>query len=116
MRIKPALEVFAVSEKLNLPSERLLSVVGSGVADSWFFGHRSQAMWENSTDIGFKLSLLPRDLPSSQGLAQDLDTYMPTVEDAISAYSVSVELDDGDDDISGLNRLKRGINDTENTI
>ena len=41
---------------------------------------------------------------------------MPTVEDAISAYSVSVELDDGDDDISGLNRLKRGINDTENTI
>ena len=101
-------EALALSEKLNLPSERLLSVVGAGAAGSWFLGHRGQTMLKNEFNVGFKLSLLLKDLLICQTLAQDLDISIPTVEAAINDYRKLVELGDGDHDISGLIRLKRG--------
>jgi 3-hydroxyisobutyrate dehydrogenase len=101
-------EAIALGEKLNLPSQRLLSVVGAGAAGSWFLEHRGQSMLENHFDVGFKLSLLLKDLLICQALAQDLDISLPTVEAAIRDYSTLVELGDGDHDISGLIRLKRG--------
>lgn len=101
-------EALALGEKLNLPSERLLSVVGAGAAGSWFLEHRGQSMLENRFNVGFKLSLLLKDLLICQALAQDLNISLPTVEAAIRDYSALVELGDGDHDISGLIRLKRG--------
>jgi 3-hydroxyisobutyrate dehydrogenase len=101
-------EALALGEKLNLPSERLLSVVGAGAAGSWFLGHRGQSMLENRFDVGFKLSLLLKDLLICQTLAQELNISLPTVEAAIKDYSTLVELGDGNHDISGLIRLKRG--------
>ena len=101
-------EALALSEKLNLPSERLLSVVGAGAAGSWFLGHRGQTMLEDRFNVGFKLSLLLKDLLICQTLAQELDISIPTVEAAIKDYRKLVELGDGDHDISGLIRLKRG--------
>jgi len=101
-------EALALGEKLNLPSERLLSVVGAGAAGSWFLGHRGQSMLESRFDVGFKLSLLLKDLLICQTLAQDLDISLPTVEAAIRDYSTLVDLGDGNHDISGLIRLKRG--------
>ena len=101
-------EALALSEKLNLPSERLLSVVGAGAAGSWFLDHRGKSMLKNEFDVGFKLSLLLKDLRICQTLAQDLDISLPTVEAAIKDYRELVELGDGDHDISGLIRLKRG--------
>ena len=102
-------EGLALGEKLNLPSERLLSVVGAGAAGSWFLGHRGETMLENRFDVGFKLSLLLKDLLICQRLAQELNISMPTVEAAIKDYSQLVDLGDGDHDISGLIRLKRGV-------
>jgi 3-hydroxyisobutyrate dehydrogenase len=102
-------EGLALSEKLNLPLERLLSVVGAGAAGSWFLGHRGQSMMESRFDVGFKLSLLLKDLLICQRLAQELDISMPTVEASITDYRKLVELGDGDHDISGLIRLKRGL-------
>lgn len=101
-------EALALAEKLKLPTERLLSVVGAGAAGSWFLDHRGQSMLENKFDVGFKLSLLLKDLLICQTLAQDLDISIPTVEAAITDYSELVKLGDGDHDISGLIRLKRG--------
>ena len=101
-------EALALAEKLNLPSERLLSIVRAGAAGSWFLEHRGQSMLENSFDVGFKLSLLLKDLLICRELAQELDISMPIVEAAIKDYRNLVELGDGDHDISGLIRLKRG--------
>ena len=101
-------EALALGEKLNLPSERLLSIVGAGAAGSWFLEHRGQTMLENRFDVGFKLSLLLKDLLICRELARELDISMPTVEAAIEDYSDLVMLGDGDHDISGLIRLKRG--------
>lgn len=102
-------EALALGEKLNLPSERLLSIVGAGAASSWFLNHRGQTMLENSFDVGFKLSLLLKDLLICQDLAQELNISLPTTEAAIRDYRELVALGDGDHDISGLIRLKRGI-------
>lgn len=101
-------EALALAEKLNLPSERLLSIVRAGAAGSWFLEHRGQTMLENKFDFGFKLSLLLKDLRICRTLAQELDISMPTVEAAIKDYRELVDLGDGDHDISGLIRLKRG--------
>jgi len=105
-------EALALGEKLNLPSERLLSVVGAGAAGSWFLDHRGKSMLENNFDVGFKLSLLLKDLLICRTLAQDLDSSIATVEAAITDYRELVELGDGDHDISGLIRLKRGVSGT----
>ena len=102
-------EGLALSEKLNLPLERLLSVVSAGAAGSWFLGHRGQSMMESRFDVGFKLSLLLKDLLICQELAQELDISMSTVEASIKDYQKLVDLGDGDHDISGLIRLKRGV-------
>ena len=101
-------EGLALGEKLNLPSERLLSVVGAGAAGSWFLEHRGKTMLANEFDVGFKLSLLLKDLLICRTLAQELDITLPTVEAAITDYHELVTLGDGDHDISGLIRLKRG--------
>jgi len=42
-----------------------------------------------------------------QTLAQELDISLRTVETAIADYQELVQLGDGDNDISGLIRLKR---------
>ena len=102
-------EALALGEKLNLPSERLLSIVGAGAASSWFLEHRGKTMLENSFDVGFKLSLLLKDLLICQDLARELDISMPTTEAAIRDYRELVTLGDGNHDISGLIRLKRGV-------
>jgi len=102
-------EALALSEKLNLHSERLLSVVGAGAAGSWFLDHRGKTMLKDEFNVGFKLSLLLKDLLICQSLAQDLDISLPTVEAAITDYRELVKLGDGNHDISGLIRLKRGV-------
>ncbi len=105
-------EALALAEKLNLPSKRLLSVIGAGAAGSWFLQHRGQSMLENEFDGGFKLALLLKDLRICQSLAQELNISIPTVDAAITDYRELVRLGDGDHDISGLIRLKRGLNGT----
>jgi 3-hydroxyisobutyrate dehydrogenase len=100
-------EALALSEKLNLPSERLLPVLGAGAAGSWFLEHRGQSMLEDRFEKGFKLELLLKDLKIIRALARDLDISMLTVESAIKDYQQLVEAGDGGNDISGLIKLKR---------
>ncbi len=100
-------EALALSEKLNLPSERLLSVLTAGAADSWFLRHRGQSMLENRFETGFKLSLLLKDLKIIQSLARNLNINLNTVDAAINDYEKLVTAGDGNNDISGLIRRKR---------
>lgn len=100
-------EALALGEKLNLPSERLLQVLGAGAAGSWFLKHRGQSMLEDRFEKGFKLSLLLKDLKIIESLARDLNISMRVVEQAIIDYQELVDAGEGNNDISGLIRLKR---------
>ena len=102
-------ETLSFSEKLNQSSERLLSVVGEGIAVNWFLKHRAKIMLESQSDVGFKRSLLFKDSLTCQSLAQDLDIPVPIVDVAIKDFRVLVGLGDGDHDISGLIQLKHGL-------
>jgi 3-hydroxyisobutyrate dehydrogenase len=101
-------EALALSEKLNLPSVRLLSVLGAGAAGSWFLEHRGATMLENRFDTGFKPALLLKDLKIVRELARDLDIELNTVDAAIKDYEALLAGGNDDNDISGLIRLKRG--------
>jgi 3-hydroxyisobutyrate dehydrogenase len=100
-------EALWLGEKLNLPRERLLSVLSSGAADGWFLRHRGLSMLEGRFEKGFKLSLLLKDLEIIKGLARELDISMPVVDHAAQDYARLVEAGEGNNDISGLIRLKR---------
>jgi 3-hydroxyisobutyrate dehydrogenase len=101
-------EALALAEKLNLPSVRLLSVLGAGAAGSWFLEHRGASMLENRFDTGFKPALLLKDLKIVRELARDLDIELNTVDRAIKDYEDLLAGGNEDNDISGLIRLKRG--------
>jgi len=100
-------EALCLGEKLNLPRERLLSVLSSGAADGWFLRHRGLSMLEGRFEKGFKLSLLLKDLEIVKALAHELDLQMPVVEHAAQDYAELVAAGDGNNDISGLIRLKK---------
>jgi len=100
-------EAMALSEKLNLPRERLLSVLTSGAADGWFLRHRGLSMLENRFEKGFKQSLLLKDLRIVEQLARELDIALPLVQAAIQDYADLVTRGQGDNDISGLIVKKR---------
>ncbi len=67
--------------------------------------HLRESMLKDRFEKGFKLALL-KDLKIIRELAQDLDISMSTVESAIREYQQLVESGDGDNDISGLIKLK----------
>jgi len=102
-------EALALAEKLNLPSQRLLSVLGAGAANSWFLQHRGETMLQDRFDIGFKPALLLKDLRIVRQLAQELNVNMPVVEMAITDYQELLDAGNRDNDISGLIRLKREL-------
>jgi len=100
-------EALALAEKLNLPSQRLLSVLGAGAAGSWFLQHRGQSMLEDRFEKGFKLALLLKDLKIVRSMARELNIPMVGVNSAIRDFEWLVEAGDGNNDISGLIKLKR---------
>jgi 3-hydroxyisobutyrate dehydrogenase len=100
-------EALWLGEKLNLPRERLLSVLSSGAADGWFLRHRGLSMLEGNFEKGFKLSLLLKDLEIVKALARELNITMPVVDHAAQDYAGLVAAGEGNNDISGLIRLKR---------
>jgi 3-hydroxyisobutyrate dehydrogenase len=100
-------EALWLGEKLNLPRERLLSVLSSGAADGWFLRHRGLSMLEGRFEKGFKLSLLLKDLEIIKTLARELNITMPVVDHAAQDYAGLVAAGEGNNDISGLIRLKR---------
>jgi len=102
-------EALALAEQLNLPQKRLIQILAGGAAQSWFLQHRGETMLAGEFKTGFKLSLLLKDLGICNELAHDLNTVLPVTELAQRDYSQLVAEGDGDNDISGLIRLKRRL-------
>ncbi len=105
-------EALAFSEKLNLPSERLMEVLSAGAAGNWFLDHRGRTMLADRFEPGFKSGLLLKDLRICDALARELDIELPMVDAAITDYARLVDEGGYDDDTSALIRIKRGASDT----
>ena len=104
-------EALALAERAKLPQRELLQVLTSGAANSWFLEHRGDTMLNNQFSVGFKASLLLKDLLIIQNLARELDIKLEITDQAVADYRKLVEMGHGDEDTSSLIWLKRGRDD-----
>ncbi len=99
-------EGLALGKALGLDRDRLLAVLTGGAANSWFLEKRGATMWDGSFAVGFKQSLLLKDLRIVRELEAAAGTGHSVVDQALEHYAALVDSGHGDDDISGLIRLK----------
>lgn len=100
-------EGLALAEALGLDPERLLPTLGAGAAGNWFLEKRGATMLRNEFSVGFKLGLLHKDLGIVRGIAEQAGTNRSVIERSLADYAELMSQGHGDDDISGLIRLKR---------
>ncbi|MGD9583911.1 MAG: NAD(P)-dependent oxidoreductase [Lysobacterales bacterium] len=100
-------EGLALGEALGLPRERLLPTLLGGAAQCWFLDKRGESMLDNRFELGFKLSLLCKDLGIVQALATAAGVDHSVVDKALADYTELQRRGHGNEDISALIRLKR---------
>ncbi len=101
-------EALALAEKLELPADKLMSVLTGGAANSWFLEKRGETMLKDEFASGFKLGLLLKDLNIVAGMGRNLGLTQTVVQQSISDYTTLVAQGRSDEEISALIRKKRG--------
>ena len=102
-------EAMAFAEAQGLPLDKVIEVVGSGAAQSWFLTNRGPNMMRMDFPLGFKVVLHDKDLGIVQRMAAAQGVQLPIVEMTRLHYRRLVEQGHGDEDISSLFRLKHGL-------
>ncbi|HVC28993.1 MAG TPA: NAD(P)-dependent oxidoreductase [Gammaproteobacteria bacterium] len=102
-------EALAFAEAEGLPLDKVIDVVGSGAAGSWFMSHRGPNMAAGHYPLGFKVALHEKDLKIVQQMAAAHGVQLPVVEMTLLHYRRLLESGHGDEDISALHRLKRRL-------
>ena len=100
-------EGLALGEALGLDPERLIPTLGAGAAGNWFLEKRGASMLRDEFAVGFKLALLHKDLAIVDGIAAQAGTDRSVIGKSLADYATLMAQGHGDDDISGLIRLKR---------
>jgi 3-hydroxyisobutyrate dehydrogenase len=101
-------EALALAERLELPSDKLMSVLTGGAANSWFLEKRGETMLKDEFQSGFKLGLLLKDLNIVAGIGHEFGLRQTVVQQSIADYTALVEQGRSDEEISALIRKKRG--------
>ena len=102
-------EALAFAEAQGLPLDKVIDLVGSGAAQSWFLTHRGPNMMRMDFPLGFKVSLHDKDLGIVQQMAAAQGVQLPVVEMTRIHYRRLMEQGHGDEDISSLFRLKHAL-------
>jgi 3-hydroxyisobutyrate dehydrogenase len=101
-------EGLALGQALGLPADRLLPTLLAGAAQNWFLEKRGATMLQNQFSVGFKLSLLHKDLRIVRQLAVAAGVDHSIVDKSLIDYAELMRRGHGDEDTSALIRLKRG--------
>ena len=103
-------EALAFGQSMNLNMDKVVNVVGSGAAANWFLDHRGRTMLQNKFDTGFKVALHHKDLMICRDMAEkNSGTILPAVEMTLSDYQKLIDDGHGEEDISALFRIKKGM-------
>src|SRR5882724_9760024 len=97
-------EALAFAEAQGLPLDKVIEVVGSGAAQSWFLSNRGPNMMRMDFPLGFKVALHDKDLKIVQEMAATQGVQLPVVEMTRVHYRRLMETGHGDEDISSLFR------------
>lgn len=100
-------EGLALGEALGLEPDKLLPTLGAGAAANWFMDKRGATMLRDEFAVGFKLQLLHKDLKIVRELATAAGVNHDIVDLSLANYATLMAEGRGDDDTSGLIRLKR---------
>lgn len=101
-------EGLALAERLGLDPERLLPTLAAGAAGNWFLDKRGASMLRGEFAVGFKLSLLHKDLKIVQRMAAEAGIRSSVIGQSLADYGELLAAGHGEQDISALIRLKRG--------
>ncbi|MBY6204799.1 NAD(P)-dependent oxidoreductase [Halomonas denitrificans] len=100
-------EALALVEKLDLPADDMLELLGGGAAGNWFLDKRGRTMLADSFETGFEPALLLKDLKICRALADEAGLESTVLPGAIADYQRLVDGGETGRDISALIRLKR---------
>lgn len=100
-------EGLALMDKLDLPRDAMLELLGSGAAGSWFLQHRGRSMLEDRFEQGFAPALMLKDLKIAQQLCTQSGFESPVIDTAVADFEQLVSEDTSSRDISALIRLKK---------
>lgn len=106
-------EALAFARAHGLDLNKVIDVVGSGAAASWFLTNRGPNMEKMSFPLGFKVTLHEKDLGICKRMAETFDVQLPIVEMTLLHYRRLADAGHADEDISSLYRLKRAMFDKE---
>lgn len=99
-------EALAFGQALGLDLDKVIDVVSSGAAGNWFLDKRGKTMIRGNFPPGFKLALHHKDLNICLEMAESLEISLPLTAQTRDEYAELMAQGHGDDDISGLFRLK----------
>ncbi|MDX1625991.1 MAG: NAD(P)-dependent oxidoreductase [Wenzhouxiangellaceae bacterium] len=100
-------EGLALVERLGLPREQMLELLGGGAAGSWFLDKRGRTMLDDSFEAGFAPALLLKDLKICRRVVDEAGFASSILGPAIDDYARLVESGETGRDISALIRQKR---------
>ncbi|QJD29722.1 NAD(P)-dependent oxidoreductase [Methylococcus geothermalis] len=99
-------EALAFGQALGLDLDKVIDVVSGGAAGNWFLDKRGKTMIRGSFQPGFKLALHHKDLNICLEMAERLGIPLPLSTQTRDDYAELMARGHGEDDISGLFRLK----------
>jgi len=102
-------EGVSFARALGLPLEKVLEVVNSGAAGSWFMARRGPNFISDHYPPGFKLALHLKDLRICKDMAHALGGKLPVSDATIPHYEALIAQGHGDEDISALYRHNRRL-------
>ncbi len=100
-------ESLALMERLDLPREPMLEVLGGGAAGNWFLDKRGATMLDDRFDTGFDPKLLLKDLGICETVCQETGFHSTVVGQALADYKKLIAAGENGGDISSLIRLKK---------
>ena len=100
-------EALALVEKLDLPQDAMLELLGGGAAGNWFLDKRGRTMLDDSFETGFEPALLLKDLEICRALADEVGFASTVLPGALTDYQRLVDGGETGKDISALIRIKR---------
>jgi len=99
-------EALAFGQALGLDLDKVIEVVSGGAAGNWFLDKRGKTMVRGVFQPGFKLALHHKDLNICLEMAERLGISLPLSARTRDDYAELMARGHGEDDISGLFRLK----------
>lgn len=101
-------EALAFGEAMGLDMNKVVDIIATGAAGSWYLDHRGRSMLAGKFTPGFKIGLHHKDLMICKSMLENVtETSFPLLARTLADYQRLMDEGHADEDISALFRLKQ---------